>query len=225
MGHYYAPVSWKKLCTPKNEGGLGFRCFWSLDQVSLAKLAWWVLTKRNSLCVQTLLSKYKVRGNWLNHNSISSKSWIWKGIENAKQLLSKGACMMVGDGNNILVWSDPWIPDCEGFIPRSKEDNNSIDCLVVSQLFNPSCTGWDELKLQSLFGPRDVQAIKRISISTGSLSDRWVWIKSVDGEFSVKSAYWNTRLESEVRAHDSLRNNIWKSHLHERLKMLLCCGE
>ena len=66
-----------------------------------------------------------------------------------------------------------------------------------------------------------MQAIKRISISTGSLSDRWVWIKSVDGEFSVKSIYWNTRSKLEVGAHDSLRNNIWKSHLHERLKMLL----
>ena len=107
-----------------------------MNQTFLAKLAWWILSKKDSLCVKLLLSKYKIRGNWLNQTPNTKGSWTWRGIEKSKHILSKGACMAVGDGNNILVWSDPWVPDCSSFIPRPKDDNGLLNCLVISQLFN-----------------------------------------------------------------------------------------
>uniref|UniRef100_A0A2N9ET81 Reverse transcriptase domain-containing protein n=2 Tax=Fagus sylvatica TaxID=28930 RepID=A0A2N9ET81_FAGSY len=221
VSHFFAPMAWRKLCTPKSEGGLGFRSFWSLNQTFLAKLAWWILSKKDSLCVKLLLSKYKIRGNWLNQTPNSKGSWTWRGIEKSKHILSKGACMAVGDGNNILVWSDPWVPDCSSFIPRPKDDNGLLNSLVVSQLFNQEHTDWDEGKLQSLFEPDDVQAIKRITVPHHARSDGWIWTKSNNGDFSIKSAYWNARCISDRGTLDSIKEGIWKANLHERLKMLL----
>ena len=41
---YFVPAAWSSLCKPLVEGGLGFRCFYNLNQALLSKLAWWVLS-------------------------------------------------------------------------------------------------------------------------------------------------------------------------------------
>ena len=141
--HYFTPMAWSKLCTPKKEGGLGFKSLWDLNLASLAKLAWQVLSKKESPCINLLLSKYRVNGNWFKHQPSPMASWIWKSLESTKSILSKGACLMIGDGNNILVWDDPWIPGCEGFLLTPKERTTSTSSLVVSQLITPDKSGWD----------------------------------------------------------------------------------
>ena len=46
--------SWDKLCVPKAAGGLGFKKFKDKNNALLAKLAWMVASKRDSLCIQIL---------------------------------------------------------------------------------------------------------------------------------------------------------------------------
>ena len=219
--HFYAPTAWNNLCTPMQEGGLGFRKFWNLNQAILAKLAWWVLSKRDSFCVKILHTKYKVRGNWLNKYSGSVSSWTWESIEGVKHLISLGACLQVGNGNNILVWEDPWVPDCLNFIPKPKEGSPPNSSLAVSQLFNQDRLSWNEHKLRELFDPEDAQAISRIPLMSIDKPDKWIWTKANNGEFNLKSAYGLTRNVQDIRVCDPLWKNVWKSQLHERLKMLL----
>ena len=187
--HYYAPTAWKNICTSVQEGGLGFKTFWNLNQACLAKRAWWVLSKKDSICIQVLHGKYKVRSNWLNHKSRFVASWSWKSIENSKSILSKGACILVGDGSCTIVWEDPWILDYPGFIPKPKEGNSPNNSVVVSQLFNESRFGWDDSKLHDLFESNCVVFIKKLPMLTNTPQDKWIWTKSTSGEFSIKSAY------------------------------------
>ena len=44
--------------------------------------------------------------------------------------------MIIGDGNTIRIWDDPWILDLQGFIPKPKGGINSDEILLVSQLLN-----------------------------------------------------------------------------------------
>jgi hypothetical protein len=60
------------------------------------------LTKKDTLCVNILLSKYKVRGNWLNKNFVSNVYWTWRRVENSKHILSKRRLQDGGDGNNMM---------------------------------------------------------------------------------------------------------------------------
>jgi hypothetical protein len=162
-----------------------------------------------------------VRGNWLNKYSGSVSSWTWKSIEGVKHLISLGACLQVGNGNNILVWEDPWVPDCLNFTPKPKEGSPPNSSLAVSQLFNQDRLSWNEHKLRELFDPEDAQAISRIPLMSIDKPDKWIWTKANNGEFNLKSAYGLTRNVQDIRVCDPLWKNVWKSQLHERLKMLL----
>ena len=90
--------------------------------------------------MKQLAAKYKVRADWLRAPKASNVSWVRKSIKRVKDIIKLGACKVVGSGNTILVWEDPWLPDKSGFIPtpRDQVDNS---CLVVSQLLNSSSSG------------------------------------------------------------------------------------
>ena len=57
--------AWEKLCYPRSDGGLGFKKSKSINSALLAKLAWMVASKRDSLCLRILRAKYKVKEDWL----------------------------------------------------------------------------------------------------------------------------------------------------------------
>ena len=70
-----------------------------------------------------------------------------------KDIIKLGVCKLVGFGNTILVWEDPWLPNKSGFIPTPRSQvNNSY--LVVSQLLNSSGLGWNDILLNELFEDR-----------------------------------------------------------------------
>ena len=68
-----------------------------------------------------LRAKYKVRSNWLNHQTTGSSSPTWRSIEGTKHLMAQSAYFQVGNGNSIRTWQDPWIPDLPSFFPRPKK--------------------------------------------------------------------------------------------------------
>lgn len=75
--------AWENLCQPK-KGGLGFRKTKDFNSALIAKLAWMVASKSDSLCMKVLRSKYKVGQDWLRMEPPKSASKVWKCIENAK---------------------------------------------------------------------------------------------------------------------------------------------
>ena len=51
--------------------------------------------------------------------------------------------------------------------------------------------------------------------------DKWLWLKSHNGKLSVKSAYKELLDHSEPNESDQVKSKIWKSKIHDRLKMFL----
>ena len=158
----YTPMAWSDICKPLIDGGLGFRSFESFNETMIAKLAWWVLSNRDSFCVRVLRSKYKVGFNWLNEGSARSASYAWKGLKSVKDLLSRSACIKVESRNEILVWEDLWVPDLPNFNPQPREDLEVRQSMVVSQLMNRDKLWWDVGLLKNLFKEDTVQAILNI---------------------------------------------------------------
>ena len=134
-------------------------------------------------------------------------------------MLARSACILVGNGNTIRIWEDPWIPDFPNFIPSPREGTNPEMTLIVSQLVNQE--GWDLTKIRNTFDETTTQLIQKIPLSWLAPKDCWIWISNNSGEFSVKSAYWLSRNSSPPINQDAIRGLIWKSKIHERLKMHL----
>ncbi|XP_042045739.1 uncharacterized protein LOC121792017 [Salvia splendens] len=64
-GTKYPPVAWKKLCLPKNEGGLGFQDLEAWNKALLARNLWNIHTKTDSLWIKWIHSEFlKNRTLW-----------------------------------------------------------------------------------------------------------------------------------------------------------------
>ena len=113
-----------------------------------------------------------MRKNWLSSRTTNNALWTWRSLERAKSILKEGACLTIGNSNNILVWEDPWIPDNPQFRPNPKDEASNSNSLVVAQLLNHEGLCWDVEKLQSLFDQETVKAIRRIPICPHS-QDKW----------------------------------------------------
>ena len=128
--------------------------------------------------------------------------------------------MLVGDGNSIRIWEDPWVPDLQGFIPTPKNGVDLNGILLVSQLFNSDFSGWDVHKLNWWFENSTIDLILKIPIFQTSNKDQWAWTYTSSGELSVKSAYWSCR-ESMQHNIDPFWNCIWKAKLHKGYRMMI----
>ena len=71
------------------------------------------------------------------------------------------------------------------------------------------------------FDESTTQLIQKIPLSRIAPKDCWIWISDKFGEFLVKSAYWLGRNISHPTNQDAIHGLIWKSKIHERLKMHL----
>ena len=145
-------------------GGLGFKSFERFNEAMLAKLAWWVLSNRDSFCVKVLRAKNKVTNHWLQATASRNASFTWKGLEGVRPLLTQGACLLLGSGEQILVWDEPWILELPHFKPQPNISIGNPQVLVVESLMLADKCGWDLSKLRQLFDDATIQAILNIPL-------------------------------------------------------------
>lgn len=139
-----------------------------------------------------------------------------------KHLIAKVACLLVGNRDSIRTWSDSWIHDLPSFTPTPKVDANPDIALVVSQLLTPDWSNWDISKLRLLFEEHVIDLIQKTPIPSCPMEDSWSWTATNSRFFfSFKLAYWLCREGSPPSNLDYIRGQIWKSKIHECLKMHL----
>ena len=155
-----------------------------------------MLSGKDCLCIEVLRAKYKVHHNWLNQAPHSNASPIWKSLIGIKHLLSEAACLLVGNGECIRTWSDPWVPNLPGFIPFPKVGANPDLALIVSQLLNQDGSGWDIAKLWLFFEDLVVDIIMQVPLPSFPSVDCWSWTLTNSWKFTIKSAYWLGRISS-----------------------------
>jgi hypothetical protein len=221
QGRYLAWKSWEALCCSKKEGGLGFRKSKTSNQAMLAKLAWLILTKADSLCVKALCSKYKVGVDWMSKEARKNASPLWKAIESLKSLLAKGACYLLGDGQSIDFWKDPWIPWVVGFSPVPKDPTYVLDNIKVTDLIKTPTRTWNIEVLANLVDPQSLDAILKVPIPIHPCPDKLVWTLDPRGVFSVKSAANAVITPRLVSPAEPKWDGLWKLKLHERQKIFM----
>jgi hypothetical protein len=105
--HWFA---WWKLCYPKRGGGMGFRDFHSFNLTMLAKQVWRLITNEDSLRASVLRAKYYPQGDILKAGPTGGCSFTWQSIVAGVTTFKRGYIWRVGTGENINIYTDPWIP-------------------------------------------------------------------------------------------------------------------
>lgn len=100
-------------------------------------------------------------------------------------LLSQSLTKLIGNGESIRVWCDPWLGDDQPMIPLMK--NIFIDLnLKVSDLLLRSSGSWNVPILKELFYQQNIDIMLRKKPIV-SHNIYWIWKYNRCGEYSVKS--------------------------------------
>lgn len=111
----------------------------------------------------------------------------WSGIMAGKEVLEKGLGYLVGNGESINVWQDPWLSlsqPMSPFGPPTLENQN----LRVHDLLLPDSNEWN-LDMVRLHLPYYEEMIRQIIPSAHKPLDKLVWLGEVNGRYSTKTGY------------------------------------
>ncbi|KAF3433898.1 hypothetical protein FNV43_RR25001 [Rhamnella rubrinervis] len=186
--NYLASQNWTMIYKPKDLRGLGFRSFWDYNTALLAKLAWMIVRGEESLWIEILKAKYLRGGSYFNYQKKRGDSWIWRSILNVKDVIHKGNCFRVGNGEDIKLWSDPWIPGCVNKQPVRKE-GSTYDISTVSKLLDHDTDWWNEALVKDIMEEESAKEVLKMEGMSFNRQDRIFWTGNSSGVFSVRDAY------------------------------------
>ena len=99
-------VSWEKLCTPKVEGGMGFRDLKAFNLALLAKQGWRILKNPNSLVHRVYKVNYFAKDSFFQAQLGRRPSYAWRSIMAAKEVIVKGYWWNIGNGQRVNFRDD-----------------------------------------------------------------------------------------------------------------------
>ncbi|XP_022024390.1 uncharacterized protein LOC110924702 [Helianthus annuus] len=101
-------VSWKTVCVPKYEGGLGIRRISDANVALMTNHIWSILTRRHSVWVEWVHS-YRLRGKsfWVCKVPASC-CWSWRKILQLRPIVRKFFWSEIGNGSATSAWHDNW---------------------------------------------------------------------------------------------------------------------
>lgn len=96
-------VAWKKICAPKDKGGLGFRDIEDFNQSLLAKQAWKLYNEPDSLLAKVYKGRYFASSTFLECEKGYKPSYAWRSSLFGRELLRKGLIKSIGNGKGTFV--------------------------------------------------------------------------------------------------------------------------
>ena len=161
------------MCNPKARGGLGFRNLKAFNLAMLAKQAWRILNNPSSLVARVIKARYFPTGNLLNAKLGSSPSYSWRSIHSSLEVIRQGTRWRVGNGKQIHIWEDRWLPTPSTYKVISPQIQN-FEFPMVSSLIDPNTRWWKAEVLHATFLPFEVDTILRIPLSYNLPEDKLI---------------------------------------------------
>jgi hypothetical protein len=164
---------------------MGFREMRLYNQAMLARQEWCLIAFPNSLCARVLKARYYPRGTLIDTVFSGNPSSTWIAISYGLDLLKKGLIYRVGNGANIMVWQDRWIPR-QSYLKVLTPKRN---CRIrhVSKLLDHDLN-WNEEKVRNAFLLIDANLILKIVPGRRVGEDILVWQLEKSGIFPACSA-------------------------------------
>ena len=213
-------INWKRLCTPKNRGGMGFRDIHAFNLAMLAKQAWHLVTGSHSLFYRVYKARYFPRCSFMDAKLGHNPSFVWHSLIAARDVLRVGSMWRIGDGQSIKNTSNKWLPHPPLFKPGADTT------LKVGDLIHHDSMQWNRPLIQSTFMQSTQNDILRLQLSNTRTRDKLYWKENKAREFTVKTAYQVAlRLHREVGVEHStvgeekrFWNRIWRMNVPPKVR-------
>ena len=88
---------------------MGFKDLVRFNEAMLAKQIWRLHTEKETLLYKVFSTKYFPSGSVFEVRS-SRGSFAWQSLLKVRHVIEKGMLWKVGDGSQIRVFHDKWIP-------------------------------------------------------------------------------------------------------------------
>jgi hypothetical protein len=151
-------MSWTRLGLPKQRGGLGFRDLEVFNLALLAKQGWRLIQQPNSLLAKVLKGKYFLRDSFLQAKLGANPSFTWRSMLKARPVLEQGLMWIIGNGEQVRIWGDEWIPS--SFDHRIHSLAHILPPgASVAALMNPATGWWNYELINAVFTPTDATKI------------------------------------------------------------------
>nr|ABW81175.1 non-LTR retrotransposon transposase [Arabidopsis cebennensis] len=193
-------LAWNKIYCTKQAGGLGIRSSRAMNTALLAKIGWRLLQDKSSLWARVIML-------------------------GMREVVIPGVSWVVGDGQTTRFWADKWLmntplrEDIIGPAPVGLEEARVCDLWQHGR-------GWLLENIAPYVAPDIRLRLKAVVVDniTG-VRDRLSWGESLDGKFTVKSAYSSLMKDNTPRSDLSrMYDRVWKVIAPERVKIFLWLG-
>jgi len=181
--------SWKDICRPKNEGGLGIRDLFTVNKSLLLNAAWKIATGKNQFLSDILKAKYYPNSSfWLAGNH-STKSAFWASITSIKNTLVNNCVIQVHKGNSS-IWSTPWC-DIWNEIYNHLNLPVTINNLPsrIADLWDSHNLSWNNDIINLIFDRQAAISINKVKHVPSNENDRIIWKPANNGYCSAKNAF------------------------------------
>lgn len=168
---------------------MGLRKFDLFNQAMLAKQGWNILTTPDSLLAPLYKALYFPTTSYLQAETGSRPSPYWRDLLWGRSLLTKGLGWKVGDGTQIDIKNDNWLMGHTYFKlyhPHTVPPHLN----KVADLIDWQSSSWNNSILQQYFTHIDAERISKILLPPYPIADKFAWLPTHDGQFSVLRAYW-----------------------------------
>ena len=100
----------KKMCKSKTQGGMGFQNLHTFNLAMLAKQAWRLFTRLDSLISRIYKARYFPFSDIVNAQVGCNPSYAWRSIHSSLEVIRKRTRWRVGNGKTIHIWEDKRLP-------------------------------------------------------------------------------------------------------------------
>lgn len=211
-------VNWETTSKPKRLGGLSIKATSQANQALLAKTSWRLHQKDTGLWASMLNHKYLASADLCTASRRIKPydSPTWKGICHGIDLLNKGLCWRIGNGETANFWRDNWMNSGPIMIKATVPVVN----LEVKVKHFVDHNGW---KLEELSKVLPQSAIKEIApipvLLNSDIEDKIIWSQNANGIFSVRPAY-DLHYQGQS-TENTCWEKIWKINVPPKIKIFL----
>ena len=159
------------MCEPKVGGGLGFKNLKCFNLTLLAKQGWRLQLAQDSLVFWVLKAKYFPSCDFIHASLGHNQSYTWRSIMAAQDLVKGGVMWRVGNGRDVRVWGDRWLP-CSSYNRVISPRLFLHEDTQVGELIDTEVKCWKSLMVDSIFLPHEAEAVKSIPLSVRLSPDK-----------------------------------------------------